>query len=165
MVRINVKMKAEYIYDLLLYHAYSQFSGFMMNVLGLGVILAGGYMLAAGKIQTYQAVLYLFVGIAVLASTPFSLKRQAKRNMQMERFAGPITYDFDEEGIVEQSAADTRTFAWDQVTKALSSPKDIAFYVEGGDALIVPKESFGDQFIPVMKLIMSHMTMDRIYIK
>ena len=128
MVRINVKMKAEYIYDLLLYHAYSQFSGFMMNVLGLGVILA-------------------------------------ERNMQLERFAGPLTYDFDAAGIVEQSAADTRTFAWDQVTKALSSPKDIAFYVEGGDALIVPKESFGDQFMPVMKLIMSHMTMDRIYIK
>ncbi len=40
-MKIEVTMRAEHIYDLLLFHTYSRLSGFLVNVLGLAVIVAG----------------------------------------------------------------------------------------------------------------------------
>lgn len=38
-VYVKVRMKAEFIYDLLLFHTYSELSGFLVNLLGLAVII------------------------------------------------------------------------------------------------------------------------------
>lgn len=49
-ISVKVKMKVEYIYDLLLFHQYSKFSGFFVNMMGLAVIILGGFSLAADRI-------------------------------------------------------------------------------------------------------------------
>ena len=41
MNKITVQMTKETLYDFLLYHAYSKFSGFMANILGFAIIFLG----------------------------------------------------------------------------------------------------------------------------
>ena len=53
-VAVEVKMKAEYIYDLLLFHTYSKLSGFMINLMGLTVIIIGGWRLKPELEPKYQ---------------------------------------------------------------------------------------------------------------
>ena len=53
-IYVNVRMKTEFIYDLLLFHTYSKLSGFLVNLLGLMVIMAGGFLLKRGEIQLFQ---------------------------------------------------------------------------------------------------------------
>ncbi len=76
-----------------------------------------------------------------------------------------IRYEFDSQGIEEVVGDNVNSYPWSKIKKASSTPKNIAFYVSDDSALIVPKESFGDNFMPVMKLIAENMTRDRIYIR
>lgn len=165
-IQVDVKMQAKYIYDLLLFHTYSQLSGFLINVLGLAVIVLGGLMLGTDQIRLYQAFIYVLAGILFLSYTPFTLKQKAKKLMRSERYQEEIRYEFDQGGIHEcfKNGLEN-TYAWDTVEKAIATPKDIAFYVGGTEALIVPKECFGTNFMPVMKLIVQNLTRDKIYIR
>lgn len=164
-MKIIVKMKNEFIYDLLLFHTYSKLSGFLINVLGLAVIITGGLLLGINEIKLSQAILYILAGFLFLSYTPFTLKMKAKQMMEEDRYQSEIAYAFNEEGINEELLGKTNSYAWSQVEKAISTPKDIAFYVGKEEALIVPKESFGDNFMPVMKLIAENVTRDKIYIR
>ncbi|MHB8128291.1 MAG: YcxB family protein [Mobilitalea sp.] len=162
---VTVKMKSEFIYDLLLFHTFSKFSGFLVNVLGLAVIITGGLMLGLDKIQLLQALLYVAAGILFLSYTPFTLKRRAKQLAKAPQYQSEIIYDFDETGIKEEMSEKVNSYPWSQVEKAISTPKNIAFYVGKEEALILPKENFGANFLPVMKLIAENVTRDKIYIR
>lgn len=83
MVKIDVKMKAEYIYDLLLFHTYSKFSGFMINVLGLAIIIIGGLSLGMGKMNMFQSVVSIIAGIGQIASNSL-LQLEAGSGMDCE---------------------------------------------------------------------------------
>ncbi|MDO4490230.1 MAG: YcxB family protein [Lachnospiraceae bacterium] len=163
---VNVKMKAAYIYDLLLFHVYSKFSGFLVNLLGLTVLIIGGLRLGKGDLTLLQASLYVIGGMFILAYTPFTLKRQAKRMMKNMKYENELAYRFDHDGIHENLSGGKETcYAWEQIKKAIATPKTISFYITETDALIIPKECFGDTFGPIMNLVIQHMTMDRIYIR
>lgn len=164
-MEINVKMKKEHIYDLLLFHTYSKFSGFLINVLGLAVIIIGGILLGTNKIGVEQGLMYVAAGILFLAYTPFTLKRKAAQMMKASCYQSDIKYAFGENGIVEEIMGKENNYSWAQVEKAISTPKDIAFYVGREEALIIPKEYFGDNFLPVMKLVAKNITRDKIYIR
>ncbi|MDF2613767.1 MAG: hypothetical protein K0S71_1553 [Clostridia bacterium] len=164
-MKIIVKMKNEFIYDLLLFHTYSKFSGFLVNVLGLAIIITGGLLLGMDEIKLHQAIMYVLAGILFLSYTPFTLKMKAKKMMKEPRYESEIAYEFSEQGIDEEILGKTNSYTWSQVEKAISTPKDIAFYVGKEEALILPKESFGDHFMPVMKLIAENITRDKIYIR
>lgn len=77
-MKIKVKMKKEFLYDLLLFHTYSQFSGFLINVLGLAVIIAGGILLGMDKISLNKGIMYVVAGALFLSYTPFTLKSKPK---------------------------------------------------------------------------------------
>lgn len=163
---VNVKMKAAYIYDLLLFHMYSKFSGFLVNLLGLSVLIIGGMRLGKGDLTLMQAAFYVIGGLFILAYTPLTLKRQAKKMMGADKYQKDLMYCFDHEGIHETFDEEKKTsYTWDQVKKAIATPKTISFYISETDALIIPKESFGESFRPVMNLVVQHMTMDRIFIR
>lgn len=164
-MKIIVRMRTQFIYDLLLFHTYSKFSGFLINVLGLAVIITGGLMLGMDKIQLVQAILYVVVGILFLSYTPFTLRRKAMQMIKAPQYQSEIAYGFDENGINEDILGKVNYYSWSQVEKAISTPKDIAFYVGKEEALILPKESFGANFLPAMKLVAENVTRDRIYIR
>ncbi len=164
-VDVEVKMKAEYIYDLLLFHTYSKLSGFMINLMGLTVIIIGGWRLKSGEISLAQCFVYLLGAALILSFTPFILKMRSKKMMKNPKYKNIIQYSFDGNGIEEVIGEINNAYAWSQVQKAIATPKDIAFYVGEDAALIVPKESFGQNFMPVMKLIADNLTRDKIYIR
>lgn len=164
-MKINVRMKSEFLYDLLLFHTYSKFSGFLINVLGLSVMITGGILLGMDKIEVPRAVMYVAAGMLFLSYTPFTLKMRARKMMMAPCYQQEIYYIFHEHGISERILERENSYSWSQVEKAISTPKDIAFYVGKEEALILPKESFGEFFIPVMKLIAENVTRDKIYIR
>lgn len=85
METIRVQMIRELLFDFLLYHTYSKASGFLVNMLGLGVAAVGGVMQAMGQIKTGQLALYLLAAAAFLLYTPLLLRRRAKKQMQLKK--------------------------------------------------------------------------------
>ncbi len=164
-MKIEVTMKAEHIYDLLLFHTYSRLSGFLVNVLGLAVIVAGGILLGAERIGLQNALLYVGAGFLFLSFTPLSLYLKSRKMIAAPCYRENTVYTFFDEGFSRRNVGVENSYSWSQVEKAVSTPKDIVFYVNEGEAMILPKESFQDYFMPVMKLIAQNVTRDKIYIR
>lgn len=49
--RMTVNMTKEALYDFLLFHAYSKFSGFLVNVLGLAIVFMGIFSYTTGRVN------------------------------------------------------------------------------------------------------------------
>jgi len=164
-VYVDVSMKAEYIFDVLLYHMYSKFTGFLMNLTGLTIIMLGGLWLSFGRISLYQSAGYILAGLGVLCFTPICLKVRANKMIKQPKYQSMIHYGFDENGIEETLPMCTTVYSWKQVEKAVATPKDIVFYLSESDVIVLPKEHFKENFMPVMQLIAGNMTRDKIYIR
>ena len=52
-----VNMTKEALYDFLLFHAYSKFSGFLVNILGLAVAFMGIFSYTTGRVSGIGAAL------------------------------------------------------------------------------------------------------------
>lgn len=164
-MKIEVTMRAEHIYDLLLFHTYSRLSGFLVNVLGLAVIVAGGILLSTDRIGVVNALLYVGAGFLFLSCTPLSLYFKSRKMIAAPCYKERTVYTFFDQGFSTKNVGAENSYSWSQVEKAVSTPKDIVFYVNQGEALILPKESFHDYFMPVMKLIAENLTRDKIYFR
>lgn len=164
-VNIRVKMKSEYIYDMLLYHMYSRFSGFLINMTGLTLLILGGMWLKFEKLLPVQAAGYLLMGVAVLIYTPLSLKVRANKMMKEPKFQAEIPYQFDHGGVLEQISGNEVRYEWSQVKRAVATPKNIVFYMEGSTVLVFPKEFFQADFMAFMKLIVANMGREQVYIR
>lgn len=164
-VCIRVKMKSDYIFDMLLYHMYSRFSGFLINLAGLMIIMMAGLWLRFGKFTLMQAAGYLLVGVLVLIYTPLSLKLRAEKIMKQAKYQQEIRYQFDDQGVLEQLDGNSVRYGWSQVQRAVATPKDIVFYMEDDKALVFPKVSLQDDFMRLMKLIVSNMEREQVYIR
>ena len=88
-------------------------------------------------IQLHQAFVYIAVGVMILMFTPINLRLQAGRMMGQPRYDSEIQYGFDENGIEEKMGEQVRTYGWNTVQKAVSTPKDIAFYIEESSDLVL----------------------------
>lgn len=157
-------MTKEFLYDFLLFHAYSKFSGFLINILGLAVAFVGIFMYAAGKTGVTGAVLYLGAAALFLASTPFQLKRRAKEQvLSNPEYRNPVEYTFsDEQGITVRWEEEVRKYPWDTIERAVVTPKTIGIYYEAERALIIPKQDFGSQFADIFQMIAKHLGMNRV---
>ena len=91
MIKMTVHMTKEALYDFLLYHAYSKFSGFLMNILGFAVIFLGVLSYASGRTGGIGAAAYLAAAAGFIAYTPFLLRQRAKK----QGSALPGKYYFD----------------------------------------------------------------------
>lgn len=159
MSKITVRMTKEALYDFLLYHAYSKFSGFLINILGFAVIFLGVFSFATGRTGAAGVTFYLIAAVVFIGYTPMQLKVRAKKQVEVNpEYKGPVEYIFSEEdGIMASWEGGGRHVGWAEVTRAVVAPKTIGVYYGKEQALIFPKQDFGEEFLPVYQMIVRHL--------
>ncbi len=164
---LEVKMEASYIFDMLLYHMYSTFGGFMLNIAGLTVIIMGGMRYYISHVPLSAAAGIMLFGVILLAATPLNLKLRASRTMKLPKYQSPIRYGFDGSGIDEYINGSMNHYGWSRILKAVSTPKTITFYLDDeSSVLIFPKAAFDNEtFKDVMWHLSHNVVMGRIYIR
>ncbi|MCI9217186.1 YcxB family protein [Lachnospiraceae bacterium 42-17] len=164
MNKITVHMTKEFLYDFLLFHAYSKFSGFLINILGLAIAFVGVFMYASGKTGLVSVAFYLLASVAFLGSMPFQLKKRAKKQVELNpEYREPVEFAFsEEEGITAAFGESERNYPWEQILRAVVTPKTIGIYYEAERALIIPKQDFGEQFGDIFQMIARHLGMNRV---
>ena len=141
--KMMVNMTKEALYDFLLFHAYSKFSGFLVNILGLAVAFMGIFSYTTGRVSGIGAALYLVAAVIFLGGTPFQLKMRAKKQVVVNReYNAPVEYTFSERAVV--------------------TPKTIGIYYAPECAMILPKEDFGDQFVPIFTTIATQLGQSKV---
>lgn len=157
-------MTKEALFDFLLFHAYSKLGGFLINVLGLAVAFLGIIMFVSGRTETIGVVSYLCASFAFLAYTPIQLKVRAAKQIQVNpKYCRPVEYTFlEEEGIIVEWDGEKRAHSWDEILRAVVTPKTIGIYYKEEEAMIIPKTDFGDQFGEIFQMIARHLGMNRL---
>ncbi|OLA23711.1 MAG: hypothetical protein BHW17_05205 [Dorea sp. 42_8] len=160
---MTVNMTKEALYDFLLFHAYSKFSGFLVNVLGLAIVFMGIFSYTTGRVNGVGAALYLAAAALFLGGTPIQLKMRAKKQVVINKeYNSPAEYTFSEAGIMIKQNGESRTYEWDHIERAVVTPKTIGIYYAPECAMILPKQDFGDQFVPIFTIIATQLGQSKV---
>ena len=164
MEKLNVQLTKEHLFDFLLYHTFSKASGFLVNMLGMGVIVVGAVMQFMGLTDFTHFLLYVIAGVIFLAYTPILLKLRANKQIKINpEYRDPREYIFsEEEGIrVVQNGQET-VYDWSQIQRTVTTPKTIGIYYGKDLAFIIPKEAFGTHFVPIMQMVVQHIGLNNV---
>ena len=152
-VTFTVKMEEQYLFDFFLYHAYSKLSGFLVNLLGLAVGFTGLFQYANHRISPLACVIYVAAAVVFLGYTPLTLKLRAKKAMKaMAQTETQVTLS-ENCGMIKKQGEEEKQYQWDEMERAVVTPKTIGIYLKNDEAIIIPKPSFGDQFVPAFMMI------------
>lgn len=159
-IEFDVQMTTAKMYDYMLRHTFSSFSGIIGEMLGL--LITAGFFSVEGD----RKWLYLIFGLVLVVYQPVALYLRAKKQVASnEVFKSPLHYVLDETGITVQSGDNTDSLEWAKMYKAVSTMRSIIIYTTRVNACIFPKEDLGALKDDVVKFICTHMDPKQVNIK
>ena len=160
-IEFDVKMTSGKMYDYMLRHTFTSFSGIVGEILGL--LLVAGYFVTENPTKKW---LYLVMGIVCVLYQPVALYLRAKRQVASnEVFKEPLHYLLDEKGITVSSGENSDSMEWSGIYKVISTNRSIIIYTTRVNACIFPKEDMGDKKDAVIKMISTHMDPKQVNIR
>ena len=156
-LEFDVKVTAGALYDYLLYHTYTSFSGM------LGTI-AGAFLLIVFASTKYP--IYLIASVVLLAYLPCTLFVRANRQIvNTPAFQNPLHYQMTDAGICVSQGENKENQSWDNCVKAVSTGKSIILYTSRTTASIFPKKDLGDKKDSLIQMISTHMPPKKVKIR
>ena len=156
-VEFDVKITAADLYDYMLSHTYSGFSGLFGSIVGALFIImyfSVGYFL------------YLIAGAVILLYIPCSLFLRAHKQVALnEAFKKPLHYVLTDEGVTVSQGENEMFQGWDVVYKAKSTNRSLLIYTSKVNAWIFPKRDLGKDKEAVIQLISAHVAPNKVKIK
>ncbi len=155
--KIQVYMTESMLYDFMLFHTYSKFSGFLINVLGLAVVFMGIILFITGGHSVIYLGYYIAAGFVFIGYTPLLLKFRARRQLRRDPKYRDICFvTFGKEGITVAQNQNHTFYEWKRINKVVFTPKTIGYYYEENEAIIVPKVAYEGRFSAVMQIVLEH---------
>ncbi len=163
-IKFEVKMTDKIMYDFLLYHSYTSASGLFATLIGVGCFILAVYKGVNGDSQS--AILFGALGAMLLFSTPFTLKSSAKNQVKnTEMFQKPLEYEVTEKGLTVTQNGQSAENTWDNIMRVVSTSKSLIIYITRMRAIILPKESMGDDYMAVVELISKNVPAKKVKIR
>ena len=156
-MEFDVKVTAGALYDYLLFHTYTSFSGMLGTLVGVFLLMA---------FASTKYIIYLIAGVVLIAYLTCALFLKAVQQAQNNpAFKNPLHYKMTEEGIsVSQGESEERQ-DWDSCVKAVSTGKSIILYTSRTAASIFPKKDLGDKKEALIQMISTHMPPKKVKIR
>lgn len=156
-VEFDIKVTPSVLYDYLLYHTYSSASGLIGAVVGALLVVA--FFMGSG-------VLCLIAGIIILAYLPWTLFIKSRQQyLANPAFKNTLHYKLTEEGIEVSQNEEVQSQKWEDMYKAVSTPKSLILYTSPVNASIFPKRDLGEKTSGVIEIISTHMPPKKVKIR
>lgn len=156
-LEFDVKMTPFVLYDYLLRHTYSTFSGMLGTI--VGVIFLAVFL-------NTKYVIYLIAAIVLILYIPVTLFLRANQQVQnTPAFKKPLHYSFNDEGVSVSQDGTVETLAWDACVKAVSTGRSIILYTSKTTASIFPKQDLGEKKTALVAMISTHMEPKKVKIR
>ena len=112
------------------------------------------------------SILYLIFGVVVLVYLPWTLFiRSKKQYLANPAFKELLHYTFNEEGMTVSQKDTSEQIAWENLYKAVSTPKSIVLYTSPVNASIFPKKDLGERKAALIEVISTHMPPKKVKIR
>ncbi len=157
-IKFKVKMTVESMYDYMLYHSFREsFQGVFGELCGLLMLAA---FFGTGK------WLYLLVGIVLVLYLPVALYLSARKQvLTNEVFKEDMCYTLDSNGLEIAVLEQTGRKEWKEVTKVVSTGKNLILYTNRITATLFPRKDLGEQYEKVVELIKTNVESSKVKIK
>ena len=156
-VEFDVKVTPGVLYDYMLYHTYTSASGLIGAV--AGALLVAVFFMGAGA-------LCLIAGIIILGYLPWTLFIKSRQQyLANPAFKNPLHYKLTEEGMEVSQNEETQSQKWEDMHKAVSTPRSLIVYTSPVNASIFPKKDLGEKTVGVIEIISTHMPPKKVKIR
>lgn len=156
-IEFDVKVTPSVLYDYMLCHTYNSPSGLIGAV--AGALMVVGYFMGAG-------VLLLIAGMVVLAYLPWTLLLKSRQQyLSNPAFKNPLHYKMTEEGLTVSQNGEEQSQKWEDMYKAVSTPRSLILYTSSVNASIFPKKDLGEKTTGVIEMISTHMPPRKVKIR
>ncbi len=149
-VEFDVKITPGVLYDYMLYHTYTSASGLIGAVTGALLVVA--FFMGSG-------VLCLIAGIVILAYLPWTLFVKSRQQyLANSAFKESLHYRLTEEGMEVSQKGEAQSQKWEEMHKAVSTPRSLIIYTSPVNASIFPRKDLGEKAPLVIEIISTHMS-------
>jgi len=156
-LEFDVKVTSSALYDYLLYHTYTGFSGILGTLVGVFLIIA---------FVSTQYFIYLLAGVVLIAYMPCSLFLKAKQQtVNNPVFKEPLHYKMTDEGVSVSQGESEEMQSWESCVKAVSTAKSVILYTSRTTASIFPKRDLGEKKEALIQMISTHMPPKKVKIR
>lgn len=156
-VEFDVKITPGVLYDYMLYHTYTSASGLIGAVTGALLVVA--FFMGSG-------VLCLIAGIVILAYLPWTLFVKSRQQyIANSAFKESLHYRLTEEGMEVSQKGEAQSQKWEEMHKAVSTPRSLIIYTSPVNASIFPRKDLGEKAPLVIEIISTHMSPKKVKIR
>lgn len=156
-VEFDVKITPGVLYDYMLYHTYTSASGLIGAAAGALFVVA--FFMGAGA-------LCLIAGIIILAYVPWTLFIKSRQQyLANPAFKTPLHYKLTEEGMEVSQNQEIQSQKWEDMYKAVSTPRSLIVYTSPVNASIFPKKDLGEKTPGTIEIISTHMPPKKVKIR
>lgn len=156
-VEFDVKITPGVLYDYMLYHTYTSTSGLIGAVTGALLVVA--FFMGSG-------VLCLIAGIVILAYLPWTLFVKSRQQyLANSAFKESLHYRLTEEGMEVSQKGEAQSQKWEEMHKAVSTPRSLIIYTSPVNASIFPRKDLGEKAPLVIEIISTHMSPKKVKIR
>lgn len=157
MLELDIRINAGDLYDYMLRHTYNSASGILGSCFGAMLVV-----LAVGTGQW----LYLVFGLIMLLYLPWTLFIKSRKQVLMNpSFQETLHYSLTDEGVTISQREESVTYPWEEMHKAVSTGRSIILYTSPVNATIFPRKQLGENVMPVIEMICTHMAPAKVKIK
>lgn len=156
-VEFDVKVTPGVLYDYMLFHTYTSASGLIGSAVGALMVVA--FFMGYG-------VLFLIGGTVILAYLPWTLFIKSRQQyLSNPAFKDPLHYRMNDEGMWVSQNGETQSRKWENMFKAVSTPRSLILYTSPVNASIFPKKDLGEKAVSVAQMISTHMSPKKVKIR
>ena len=155
-IRLELKLGHMDLYTFLMYHSYCGLTGIIGILLSAYCLVQGIFQIAKGETNSMTAVLML-VGVWFIVINPLSMfgkaATQLKTNSSLQK---PITYFFNEKGMLQEQGEVRTGCKWSLITKTVFLKRIWILYAGKVRGTILPVAQLGDYQGELKALIKAH---------
>jgi hypothetical protein len=156
-LEFDVKVTPGVLYDYMLFHTYTSASGLIGSAVGALMVVT--FFMGYG-------VLFLIGGAVILAYLPWTLFIKSRQQyLSNPAFKNPLHYQMDEKGVTVAQNGERQSQSWENMYKAVSTPRSLILYTSPVNASIFPKKDLGEKALSVTQMISTHMPPKKVKIR
>ena len=156
-LEFDVKVTPGVLYDYMLFHTYTSASGLIGSAVGALMVVT--FFMGYG-------VLFLIGGAVILAYLPWTLFIKSRQQyLSNPAFKNPLHYQMDEKGVTVAQNGERQSQSWENMYKAVSTPRSLILYTSPVNPSIFPKKDLGEKALSVTQMISTHMPPKKVKIR
>lgn len=156
-LEFDVKVTPGVLYDYMLFHTYTSASGLIGSAVGALMVVT--FFMGYG-------VLFLIGGVVILAYLPWTLFIKSRQQyLSNPAFKNPLHYHMNEKGVTVAQNGERQSQSWENMYKAVSTPRSLILYTSPVNASIFPKKDLGEKALSVTQMISTHMPPKKVKIR